>query len=213
MAATETKDRIIQASIRLFNIHGVSKVTLRQIAAEIGISHGNLAYHYKNTEVVLHEIYTRMEAEMATAVYPAHGKVDLVYYNALLYRISDFQRRHRFFYMDMLEITRRYPELIQRYRATIVVRREQTRQLFESLLAQKFLKPEPEPGFYLSLAHAIWVMSTFWLQQEKILGPEHPAVRAGNDIQHIWEILLPHLTRKGLRSYYCIQQSQQEHDD
>lgn len=206
-----TKDKIIEASIRLFNTHGVSKVSLRQIATEIGISHGNLAYHYKNTEIVLHEIYTRMDAEMATAVYPEHGKVDLAYYHALLYRISDFQRRYRFFYMDMLEIARRYPELIERYRATITVRREQTRQLFDALLARGFLKPEPEPGFYLSLAHAIWVMSTFWLQQEKILGSEHPAVQAGNDIKHVWEILLPHLTRKGLRSYHILQQSQKEH--
>ncbi len=197
----KTKDRILATSIRLFNKHGITAVSLRQIADSMGISHGNLAYHYKNKSVIIQEIYTRMDQEMSNAVFPGFEEADLFHCHRLLHRISEFQSRHRFFYMDMLEISRRFPKVIKRYRETIRIRRIQTVQLFDALIAKGLIAEEPEIGFYRSLSHAIWVMSTFWLQQEHILGKNHPAIKSGSDIKHIWEILFPHLTEDGLKEF------------
>lgn len=195
-----TKDKIIQASIKLFNKYGISEVSLRQIAEDIDISHGNLAYHYKNKRHIIDEIYTRMEKEMDEAVFPG-GDLSLQHVHHLYQRISRFQKRHRFFYMDMLEITRRYPKIIERYRDTISLRSQQYIQLINHLIKKGLVKEEPEPGFYRSLFHSIWVMSTFWLQHKKILGEDHPLIKSGSDIKHVWEIFLPHLTEKGLQEY------------
>lgn len=195
-----TKEKIIRASINLFNTHGVTKVSLRDMADKIGISHGNLAYHFKNKLWIIDEIYTRMETEMDDVVYPG-GDLSLRHYHDLLKKISDFQQRYRFFYLDMLEITRRYPKVIERYRKTITKRRIEFDQLIGHFINKGLMKPEPEPGFYRSLFHSIWVMSTFWLQHKKILGEDHPTIATGNDIKHVWEILLPHLTEKGLIEY------------
>lgn len=198
-----TKDKIIQASIKLFNRHGISGVSLRQIAEEVGISHGNLAYHYKNKGHIIDEIYTRMKKEMDDAVFPG-GDLSLKHVHQLYQRISEFQKRHKFFYMDMLEITRRYPDVIERYRNTVTLRSQQYEQLIAHLIQKGLVKQEPEPGFYRSLFHSIWVMSTFWLQHKKILGEDHPLIESGSDIKHVWEILLPHFTEKGLQEYKNI---------
>jgi AcrR family transcriptional regulator len=198
-----TKDKIIRASIELFNIHGVTKISLRDIANKIGISHGNLAYHFKNKQWIIDEIYTRMEKEMDDVVFPG-GNLSLRHYHNLLKEISDFQKRYRFFYMDMLEITRRYPKVIERYRNTITKRGDEKEQLLKHFIEMGLVKTEPEPGFYRSLFHSIWVMSTFWLQHKKILGEDHPTITSGSDIRHVWEILLPHLTDKGLKEYRVI---------
>lgn len=198
-----TKSKIIVASVKLFNSHGVTKVSLRDIADKVGISHGNLAYHFKNKQWIIHEIYTRMEKEMDNAVYPG-GDLSLKHYNDLFQQISDFQKKYRFFYLDMLEITRRYPKVIERYRETITKRRNEFDKLISLLISKGLMKQEPEIGFYRSLFHSIWVMSTFWLQHKKILGEDHPTIVTGNDIKHVWEILLPHLTDKGLKEYRDI---------
>lgn len=198
-----TKDKIIVASVKLFNNQGVTKVSLRDIADKIGISHGNLAYHFKNKLWIIDEIYTRMEKEMDNVVFPG-GDLSLKHYHGLFQQISDFQKKYRFFYLDMLEITRRYPKVIERYRETITKRRNEFDQLIGHLVSKGLMKPEPEPGFYRSLFHSIWVMSTFWLQHKKILGEDHPAIATGSDIKHVWEILLPHLTEKGLMEYRDI---------
>lgn len=196
----KTKEKIIKISLDLFNAYGIEQVSLRQIAAEAKISHSNLAYHYKSKNDILHEIYTQMDQEMANAVFPEEDH-SLMHYHKLLQRISAFQKCHAFFYMDLLTIARKYPEVIIRYRQTINQRSEQYEVLIGYFVRKKLIKPEQEPGFYKSLFHSIWVMSTFWLQQAKILGEDHPLIQSGNDIKHVWEILLPHLTPDGLWQY------------
>ena len=149
------------------------------------------------------EIYTRMAREMDDAVYPA-SDVSLRHYHALLRRISAFHDRYRFFYLDMLEIARQYPRVIRRYRKTIALRFEQYDRMMSNLVANRLLRPEAVPGLYRSLFHSIWVMSTFWLQHQRILGEGHPVIEDGDDIRHVWEIMMPHLTAKGLREFKII---------
>ena len=203
MSTTRTVERIVEASIRQFNADGISQASLRGIAHEIGISHGNLAYHFANKGEILEEIYARMEREMDAVIFP-DGDINLRHYDALLTRISQFHDRYRFFYLDMLEITRRYPRVIRRYRRTIALRFEQHDQLMAGLIRNGLVRRESVPGLYRSLFHSVWVMSTFWLQHKTILGETHPVIDSGSDIRHVWEIMLPHLTAKGLREFSSL---------
>jgi len=203
-----TEEKIIRQAVRLFNAEGMTKISLRQIAASVGISIGNLTYHFKNKEVILGKIYKRMEAEMDEVVFPGEEQVDLFHYQRQLESISDFQYRHRFFYLDILEISRRYPGVIKTYRETVKIREKEKGLLFDALMRKKLIKAETVKGFYRSLGHAIWVMSTFWLQQKHVLGPGHPLIRSATDIDHVWEIMIPYLTKKGLRQFVEIRKSQ-----
>lgn len=44
----QTKEKILTASRGLFNRYGYRNVTMRQIAAEVGISPGNLTYYFRH---------------------------------------------------------------------------------------------------------------------------------------------------------------------
>lgn len=52
-----TKEKIIETSIKLFNEKGCLNTSTRHIADELGISVGNLYYHFKNKEEILIEIF------------------------------------------------------------------------------------------------------------------------------------------------------------
>ena len=43
----KTRDRILETALALFNQDGFAKVTTARIAAEVGISEGNLWYHFR----------------------------------------------------------------------------------------------------------------------------------------------------------------------
>ena len=57
----KTRDRIIQASLEMFNEQGERNVTTNHIASKLGISPGNLYYHFKNKQQIIYDIYLEYE--------------------------------------------------------------------------------------------------------------------------------------------------------
>lgn len=59
----KTKEKILNTSKDLFNEHGYSHVTIRMIALKLGISSGNLNYHFKKREEILEALYFDMVSD------------------------------------------------------------------------------------------------------------------------------------------------------
>ncbi len=198
----KTKDKIIESAIQLFNSSGVSNVTIRQIAAKIGISHGNLEYYYKNKEILIVAIYNGMTEEMSK-VYPDDktSKLTFLHFHILLMHLEQFQLKYRFFHQDLLEITRKYPAVSTLLTENMQIRKKQMRKYFENFLKQRFLMEEQENGYYLRLQHTIRIMITFWLPQNEILTSFNFNQR-GEMTKHVWELLIPNMTKSGIEEYH-----------
>jgi len=59
----DTRGRIVDAAIQLFNERGVAAVTTNHVAGHLKISPGNLYYHFRNKEEIVREAFDRMNAE------------------------------------------------------------------------------------------------------------------------------------------------------
>lgn len=199
----KTAERILEAAIELFNAEGVGSISLRRVADEVGISHSNLAYHFADKTEIIDGIYTRMEAEMDESLSEG-GEVDIAYLHRLLVLISDFHESYRFFYLDLAELARHHLPVIKRYRKTVARRFVHHEKMMAILVQNGYLKREPVVGLYRSLFHSIWVMSTFWLQHREVLGEDHTLAGSSGEVDHVWEILLPYLTVKGLRQFDTV---------
>ena len=107
-----TRERILAVSLALFNDEGEAHVTTGMIAAELGISPGNLYYHFRNKDEIVERLFARFEERIVIEpdVQPAGpGAIeDLWLYLHLMFEaIQDY----RFLYRNLDDITSRNPRL------------------------------------------------------------------------------------------------------
>jgi len=57
----KTRDRILKAALTLFNERGEAHVSLAQIAGRLGISEGNLWYHFRTKRDLVAALFTELE--------------------------------------------------------------------------------------------------------------------------------------------------------
>jgi AcrR family transcriptional regulator len=117
VAAPKTRDRILDASLGLFNQEGLAGVSTHRIAAELGISPGNLHYHFRTKELIVAWLFRRFEERLAPCI-DAHASVtaldDLWLSLHLTFEAID---EYRFIYRDIEYLLKEFPELEARAQA------------------------------------------------------------------------------------------------
>jgi AcrR family transcriptional regulator len=192
----KTKDKILLEAIKMFNESGVQGITSRHIAAEMGISHGNLDYHYKTKEDMILAIYKKMRKEMSESYGDRKpGVSSMEHFHLLLIQLEDFQYRYRFFNMDVLEISRSYPKTRRLLQKTFELRKQQMFDLFKEFIEDRYLE-FPKEIVFERVQHIIRIVITFWLSQREILST-YKFTDKGEMVETVWILIEPYLTETG----------------
>ncbi|MED5611271.1 TetR/AcrR family transcriptional regulator [Pseudomonas sp. JH-2] len=114
----KTRDRIVQESLALFNAQGERSVTTNHIAAHLGISPGNLYYHFRNKQAIIAELFAEYEARVDDFLRLPDGRALTIedktfYLEALLAAMW----RYRFLHRDLEHLLESDAELAAAYRA------------------------------------------------------------------------------------------------
>lgn len=129
----------METAIALFNKDGVQSITSRHIAKEMGISNGNLDYHFRNKEVLLLAIYKQMRAEMSDSYHSGDTKTgSFEQIHQLLLHLESFQYKFRFFTLDVLEISRSYPKINRLLKNTFRIRKQQMMDMLNQAITDGF---------------------------------------------------------------------------
>lgn len=96
----KTKDRILNASLRLFNQRGERNVSTNHIAADLGISPGNLYYHFANKQEIVYQLFVRYSQEVYQFLSVPEGRTlnfsdKIRYFEATFQSIWDYRFLHR----------------------------------------------------------------------------------------------------------------------
>ncbi|MHB1185707.1 MAG: TetR/AcrR family transcriptional regulator [Desulfobulbia bacterium] len=196
----KTRDKIIETAIQLFNEQGTKGVTTNHIAAAVGISPGNLYYHFRNKEDIIRAIFEQMDAyglEQYQLVLDTFQPGTLETMEQTFAMIQAYNWRYRFFKRELTALIMNDPLLKERFLHTHRTMLTVIRQSNDCSVATGTLKPMPEKEMAL-FSEEIWLVALFWLNYLEVGGEEvnDETLRRGIDL--LRNMVRPHLTKKAL---------------
>ena len=160
---TKTRDRIVQASLALFNQCGERSVTTNHIAAHLGISPGNLYYHFRNKQQIIAELFAgyARQVEQVLAL-PAARTLTVEdktrYLEALLSLMWDYRFLHR----DLEHLLEADAELAGFYRRFAGSCLRQAQAIYSGFVEADILRMTPAQVEALTLNS--WIVMTSWVR-------------------------------------------------
>jgi AcrR family transcriptional regulator len=170
-----TKERILNTALELYNKSGPETVTVRHIAAKMGISHGNLCYHFPNTEAIVRALYGELVGEMnkmVTDSKPEFGH-DM---KAVLQMVLNSARRgfetlyrYRFVLLNFHAIMRSDEYIRNNYSELTRQRQTEFRMITDALIHAGIFRPESYPGQYDLLIELQLLAGDNWIARAEII--------------------------------------------
>jgi len=164
----KTREKILLASLALFNDEGEPNVTTVDIAAELDISPGNLYYHFKGKSVIILELYERFESELIEILNAPLEKLDGDDSWIYLYVIFEHIYAFRFFYQHQRDIIQRVPQLESRYKRLLKRKYDNAMSLLNYFRANNMIAMSDDE--VAEVSDNIVLVQTAWLNYENLRG-------------------------------------------
>ena len=191
---TDTKTRILDAALALFNDQGTANVTTNHIAEALGMSPGNLYYHYRNKAEIVRGLFARIQGEWAEnyAVPPA-TMPSIPMMEAMLAGNFGIQARYRFFFRDLTLLLNADPELEAAYQANREAGLGNTQFLIKLFVEAGVIKPVEAGAALDDIAQLLWLVGDFWLVFKDTGGAAFSPADMEQGVRLFRRILTPYL--------------------
>ncbi|MEQ1064458.1 TetR/AcrR family transcriptional regulator [Acinetobacter sp. XH1741] len=159
--ALKTKDRILQISLQLFNERGERSVTTNHIAAELGISPGNLYYHFRNKHEIIKELMYQYQVETLEMLSlpedrPLTTSDKINYFQVLSGQLWNYRFIHRDVY-HLVESNEDFKKIYPRFAGQVMQQGQKIYQAFVDAGLMKMTSSEIE-----ALIINLWIVLTNW---------------------------------------------------
>ncbi len=199
----KTRDKIIQASIELFNEHGERNVTTNHIAAHLGISPGNLYYHFRNKEDIILSIYDEYARNLLLETFPKVSPEIKSLDAIIMYMDAVFQMmmKFRFFYSNLPVLLDKNPNLREKYVEVQHSIADRVSQLLLSLRETKII--DFDDSELPDIVSILRLVNTFWLSfyQTQNINVEITDAVFYQGVLKILVILKPYTTKEAMPEF------------
>ena len=178
--ARQTRQRILDASLALFNEQGEPNVTTNHISDELEISPGNLYSHFRNTDDINEHLYQRFEERMDSALVAPEGRLpNLEDIWLQLHLVFECIWEYRFLYRDLVDILSRNRHLRLRFARILKRGAGNATGIMRGLVRAGVMRASAAE--IEGAATNILVLATFWLNYASVRGDrdEQQAIRLG----------------------------------
>jgi AcrR family transcriptional regulator len=190
--ARQTRQRILDASLAMFNAQGEPNVTTNHIADELEISPGNLYYHFRNKDDIIEQLFGGYEARMDAALAAPSGRLPgLEDVWLQLHLVFECIWDYRFLYRDLVDILTRNRRLRLRFARILKRADEQAHQVMRGLVQAGIMRASADEVD--AAATNVLVIATFWMNYAAARGDKDERASIRDGIVQVMMLIAPFL--------------------
>ena len=190
--ARQTRQRILDASLAMFNAQGEPNVTTNHIADELEISPGNLYYHFRNKDDIIEQLFAVYEQRMDAALSSPSGRLPgLEDVWLQLHLVFECIWDYRFLYRDLVDILTRNRRLRMRFARILKRADEQAHQVMRGLVQAGVMRASADEVD--AAATNILVIATFWMNYAAAPGDKDERASIRDGIVQVMMLIAPFL--------------------
>lgn len=188
-----TYTKIIEASLLLFNEEGERQISTNHIAAYLGISPGNLYYHFRNKDEIIIQLFKRYSQELLDCLRQSALPQDVSAMCQYMFGVYDVLWRYRFLFRDVNGLLSRSSELLGEHNQFT---RAKVSPLLLKLLSELndsgLIKADEQARQELALN--IWLITKYWFDFDSSIH-EHKLTEASKSrgIRQTLSLLRPYV--------------------
>ena len=194
----KTKDKIIATAIDLFNIHGTKAISTNHIAKEMGISPGNLYYHFRNKNDIIRSISDNFSNELGSALKIQLDTISDFSSNltSLFNRFFKIQQSYQFLFLEGVHLTKQDSKLLDNYTNLRSLIKKGYHELLSNLVKIKIMKRQ-SLNIIDELLDTQWIIMWYWINHTILDRNTYDDFQIKKGIKLSFSIIKPQLTSIG----------------
>jgi AcrR family transcriptional regulator len=196
-APRRTAERILEVSLELFNRFGEPNVSTTLISAELGISPGNLYYHYPAKDELINSLFDRYERSLNELLNASDGVRDVEDAWFFMHTLFELIWQYRFLYRDLNDLLSKNRRLETHFQSVLKNKTHAVKTMLDGMSHAGAISIDARE--IEATATSMVVVLTYWLSFEyvrdprKALEPENAEAALLRGAQHVLNLLTPYL--------------------
>ena len=195
---TDTRQQIIETALTLFNEKGYTSVSMRDISNTLGISIGNMTYHFPRKAQIVEAVIDHNKMRLFTSM-PQEGASTLAEYYEIMKMLYNLQSEEKFYFSNMLEIARDIPQIYETQQTVRQVIFNYYKCSFANFKKNGIVVDTFDESIYDNLAFTLLYLACFWhldysMSKDKCFN--HLEI-----LEVSCKTLIPYLTKEGIKLF------------
>jgi AcrR family transcriptional regulator len=203
-APRRTAERILEVTLELFNRFGEPNVSTTLISAELGISPGNLYYHYPAKDELINSLFDRFELALNQLLNASDDVRDVEDAWFFMHSLFELIWQYRFLYRDLNDLLSKNRRLETHFQSVLKNKTRAVKALLDGMNRTGALHMDSRE--METTATSMVVVLTYWLSFEYVRDPrraleiENAQSALLRGAHHVLNLLAP-----------CLEQGQRLH--
>jgi len=196
-APRRTAQRILETTLALFNRFGEPNVSTTLISAELGISPGNLYYHYPAKDELINALFDAYERSLGELLHASDSVRDVEDAWFFMHSLFELIWQYRFLYRDLNDLLSKNRRLETHFQTVLKNKTQAVKALLGGMSRHGSVRIDSSA--LDATATSMVVVLTYWLSFEYVrnprqaLEPENAQAALLRGAYHVLNLLLPYL--------------------